>query len=313
MKHGNDRSIETLTTELDRAEAGADEGNPTAETLKRDIARLESDLATLGDEYETLSRSRLADEDSFRTWQPTSPREKYLRETLPGLRSSLDTLRDKLRLSEDAAAFERAAAESPVRVEASRTAAEAAEQRQAELTARADTLKQRAEALRAESASAEARAVENETRAAQAFARAVGGSDPKAERAADVVLQKARTETLSVRTKAASDALVISALEIEAGELGRQASAAEEEARGHRAEMRAAQIAGLQSEWDTAVGCLASIGTRLAKVSRDAGLPTGLWKLHIPRFSPLLPWGLTEDDLAAEFSDADLFEGVSGE
>jgi chromosome segregation ATPase len=288
MKH--DEHIETPT----------DEGND-AETLRQTVARLEAELAQLNDEYERLNSLKHSSEDPFPV--PSTPRLTFLREVLPGLRSQIDTLRDKLSLIDAVKSFERGAAEAPERAQAARQAMVMAEQRRDELTSRAEALRQRAETLRAESAAAGSAATENESRAAQAFAHAISIGDTKMEKSAQADLSKAQSETLAVQTKAASHARVIAALELEAEGLERKAAEAAEEARGHRTEMYGAQSAGLQAQWDEAVSALADVGARLVAIHRHLGYPAGLWRLQVPRFNPAQNWPLTEDDIERRASE----------
>jgi chromosome segregation ATPase len=152
-----------------------------AEALRQAIARLEGECSEMDSEYRRLSAAKHSTAGEFAAWQPDSERLSYLRETLPGLKSKIDTLRDKLKLADDVANFERAAAEAPERSEAARTAAESAEQRRDELAVRADKLRQRAESIQAENGIAEARAAENESAAAQVYARAVSSGNTKVE------------------------------------------------------------------------------------------------------------------------------------
>jgi hypothetical protein len=188
-----------------------------------------------------------------------------------------------------------------------------AEQRRDELTSRAEALRQRAEALRTESDTAEARAVEAETAVAQIYAKAISSGDAKAEKSARIEVEKAQAATAAVRAKVDGDARVITALELEAGALEQQAEAARGEAEEHRLCLFRAIETHLRSRWDLAVAKLAEVGARLRAAGTRIGTPSPFWQLRVGRFSPLLSWDLTEDELDAELSDDDLIAGVPSE
>jgi hypothetical protein len=115
---------------------------------------------------------------------------------------------------------------------------------------------------------------------------------------------KVQAETLAVKTKVLSDERLVAALIGEAGDLGRQATIAEEEARGHRAEQYRAVADGLQTEWDIAVDRLADIGARLVGAHGRLGHPVAdLWQLCVPLFQPgRPPLGIDDLDRREEVS-----------
>jgi chromosome segregation ATPase len=173
MKH--DECIETLAelNEPDLLEWAAEDGDAAAA-----LDRLETDLAKLSDEYERLNTLKRSSADPFATWQPDSSRLEFLRENLPAPKSKINSLRDRLKVADAAAARER-------------LAMEAAESRLHDLEARSTATRARAEKMRDELDAAREQAATAEADAARKYAVAISSGDSGAGKSALAGLQKA--------------------------------------------------------------------------------------------------------------------------
>jgi chromosome segregation ATPase len=239
-----------------------------------------------------------------------NPELARINEQISPLRTRIEVLRDQVRHHDKVVLFRQRAVESAQETESAREAMEAAEQQVIQLEARAGTLKQRIEAIQAKNSAAEEAALTAETEAAQAYAGAVSQGNEKVEKATLAKVQEAQAETFAVRTRIASDDVVLAALEAEAQTLEEQAAAARSEAADHRQRMREARRYGLQAEWDAAARNLAAVGVELLDVGEH-----GLWKLHVPVFSleghsyldvdDLRTFGVDDQDEASEGRESD--------
>jgi DNA repair exonuclease SbcCD ATPase subunit len=271
--------------------------------LVAEIEKAEADLAALRAE-----RARLAPRYERARGMPvvSDPRFAELLLLVGPAENRVENLRDQLGQLDQVESYWNAVEESEARAETAKQAAASAEQRRAEVEQRIARLRQRVETIRAESAAAEGRAAEAEAAASQTFARAIATGNEKAEKSALPVLEKARAELLAARVRTGSDLSIVSTLESEIAELERQAAEARNETEQRLAEMHEAELVGARARWDEAVSALVDTGAQLALAARRAGVPTGLWQLHIDRYEPGAGF-VNENDLirrAAELEEA---------
>jgi chromosome segregation ATPase len=310
MKHEIDEHTEA-STEPSRAEAGMAEP-PNTEGLARELEQANAALDAMRGECRQLDNGlrerRLSD-----PFARAGERHRELLRQVPQLESRAQAINDQLTLLGKIEAFQTAAEEAPGRAQSAHQAMVAAEQRRDELESRAAIVRARAEKMQAEIESAEESAQSAEADAAKAYAVAISGGDSRAEKPALAAVQRAQAAGSSVRAAGVQGKVVVDAMLAEAESLERQAEAARSEAEEHRLCLFRAIETHLQSRWDLAVARLAEIGAQLRAVSTRIGTPSPFWQLRVGRFDPRQSWDLTEDDLAAEFSDDALIAEVSGE
>jgi hypothetical protein len=257
--------------------------------LVQEIEQLETQLTSLRVQHDgMLVRYRTTG------FQMPIAGSNEVREQITQAEYQLGILRDRLAQHDKIAAYRRDVEEAGTRAEAARQAAGIAEARVTEFEARTARLRLRIEAMQSESETAEKQAADAESVATQSYATALSVGDEKAGKAALAEIQKAQAAVSVARDRAATNERVISALRAEIEELERQAADARAEADAQRGAMIEADLVGLRAEWDRVAGSLLDIGAQMARVA--GGRSIGLYKLHIPLFSPN-SHGISESDI----------------